>query len=110
METAELMRGFRTPAEADLSERARSLMALATLAIDCPNIVEQVSKGFLELAGLARSCGKARICMASRALATVLTRLDKAPEDDAPLILDTVVNFLETIHAAHDLPMPVGAA
>jgi hypothetical protein len=102
METAELTRGFTTQAETELSEMARSLAVVATLAIDYPKAVQHVSRGFTDLAALAQACGKARICMASRALATVLDRLDRAPEGDAPFILDTVVTFLETIHSAND--------
>ncbi|MDB5047339.1 MAG: hypothetical protein JWO30_410 [Fibrobacteres bacterium] len=99
MATAELTQGFTTAAEAELSELARSLSVLAGIAMDYPNALKQVSRGFTELSTLARACGKARIFMTSRALASVIERLDRAPEGDAPFILDTVINFLDNLHA-----------
>jgi hypothetical protein len=101
MMTAELTQASKTPVATDLSEMARSLAVVASLALDYPGAVKQVSSGFLEMAALARACGNSRIFMTSRALAAVLNRLDRAPEGDASFILDTVVTFLETVHHAH---------
>jgi hypothetical protein len=101
MATAERTQVFRTAAEAELSELARSLSVLAGIAVDYPNALKQVSRGFVELSILARACGLSRIFMTSRALASVLDRLDRTPEGDGPFILDTVINFLDSLHANH---------
>jgi hypothetical protein len=64
------------------------------------------------MASLARACGQTHLLLAARAkaLATVLDRLDKSPEDDAPFIIDTVIGFLETLHCPRNQRMPAAMA
>jgi hypothetical protein len=106
MMIAEPTQASRTPKDKELSEMARNLSALAYLAMDYPGAVKRLSDGFLEMAALARTCGRPRIFMTSRALANMLKRLDRGPESDAAFILDTVIAFLDSFPRAQAEQIP----
>lgn len=102
MATEEMTRGFRTAEKADLAGLARDLSVLAFAVSDYPDAIDQVARGFLELSDLARHCGESKIHRASRAFSSILKRMDRTPEGDAPFILHTAITFLESIHLHGD--------
>ena len=96
MAMREATRHHRRAAE-ELLALARNLTALAGETAYRPEAVKDISRGLLELSQSARRAGEARTHMAARALAAILDGLDRRPEGDAPFILETARNFLESI-------------
>lgn len=88
--------------EAELSELARGLASLALALCEFPAARDQMARGFMELSALAKRCGNRRVSMTAKALSAILDRLDRGFEDDASFIIDTVINFLESLSSRTD--------
>jgi hypothetical protein len=97
MATLELRRQDLKTLELVVLARELSSLALMAASVQSHSTIKELARGFLEFSGVSCRQGRNKIGMASRAMASILEGLDRRPEGDVPFILETALDFLDSL-------------